>query len=64
MEVSTIQHCFNHCGFSYISVPTGDPFADLDEDESLKQKVNQFDTEMSATEYINADEEIPNSSDI
>ena len=50
VEVSTIQHCFNHCGFSYISVPTGDPFADLDKDESLKQMVKQLDTEMSATE--------------
>ena len=48
VEVSTIQHCFNHCGFSYISVPTGDPFADLNKDESLKQIVKPLDTEMSA----------------
>ena len=60
-KVLTIQNCFNHCGFSHIPETTGDPFSDLDQGKSLKEMVHRFDSEMSATVYINADEEIPTS---
>ena len=61
MKVATIQNCLNDCGFSHIPEPTGDSFSDLDQGESLEEMVYQFHSEMSTTEYINADKEIPTS---
>ena len=72
VEADTIVNCFRHCGIQPSFDEPTDPFADLDEesedeqegdgesaDEELQQLVQQFDPEMTASDYVNADEDLP-----
>ena len=68
----TIVNCFKHCGVQPRTDEVTDSFADLDEksedeqegdsgsqDEELQELVQQFEPEPNASDYINADEDLP-----
>ena len=72
VSADTIVHCFKYCGVQPCADEVTDPFADLDEesedeqerdgglqDEELQQLVQQFDPQLNAWDYLNADEDLP-----
>ena len=72
VSADTIVNCFKHCGVQPRTDEVTYPFDDLDEesqdeqegdsgsqDEELQELVQQFDPELNASDYINADEDLP-----
>ena len=71
VSADTIVNWFKHCGVQPTTDEVTNPFADLDEefedeqagdggsqDEELQELVQQFDPELNACDYINADEDL------
>ena len=72
VSADTIVNCFKHCGMQSCTDEATNPFADLDEDsedeqegdggsqdEELQELVQQFDQDLNADDYVNADEDLP-----
>ena len=72
VSANTIINCFKHCGVQPLVDEATDPFSDLDEEsedeqerdgglqnEELQELVQQFDPELNADDYVNADEDLP-----
>ena len=70
VELSTA--CFKHCGVQFLPDEITDSFADLDEasedeqerdgespDEELQELVQQFDSELNASDYVDDNEDLP-----